>query len=366
MGRRHKPTPALALGLATSLMLLAFIGLRVHAHDLVGWERDLFHLINHLPHALAPVLVAVMQLGSYPAVLAAALAALLLRRFWPALERLVAGSLGYGLALLNKALVARQRPGHLLEDIQIRDTISGSFGYPSGHVAVATALSLIVAHYLPRRYSRYVWVVIGAVGVARVYVGAHFPIDVVGGLLVGWLAVGLTRLILGYPGPAQALATVRNVLGDRGFTVARVSPMPSDARGSMPFKATTVDGRTLFVKVTSGEQRDADWLYKLYRRVRYRNIEDEPPFVTAKQKSEHEAYLSLLAERAGVRTPHLITTATGPEGEAILVQEFVDGHPANRPRRPGLDRYHAGRYLAPGSAAAKPRSPIGTCGQRTC
>lgn len=108
--------------------------------------------------------------------------------------------LGHGLALLNKAVVARERPGQLLDDIRTYEDTSGSLGYPSGHMAVATALGLVIAHYVPQRHRRYVWAAIGAVGVARVYVGAHFPIDVIGGLLVGWLAVGLTRLIVGYPG----------------------------------------------------------------------------------------------------------------------------------------------------------------------
>ncbi len=96
-------------------------------------------------------------------------------------------------------------------------------------------------------------------------------------------------------------------------------------------------GRQLFVKITSNEQRDADWLYKLYRRVLYRNIEDEVPFLTAKQKSEHEAYLSLLAERAGVRTPHLHLTATDEDGNALLVQRFIPGTTLDRVTPQALD-----------------------------
>ncbi|HEX5596017.1 MAG TPA: flippase-like domain-containing protein [Micromonosporaceae bacterium] len=325
MGRRHKPTPALLFSLVAALVLLAALSLRVRAHTVSWWERDLFHAINQLPHAAAPVLVTVMQLGSYPAVFAAVLAALTLRQFWPALEFLIAGNLAYWLAVLAKALVARERPGQLLAEVRLRETITGSLGYPSGHMAVATALGIILAHHLPQRYRRYIWAMITLVGIARVYVGAHLPFDVAGGLLVGWLAVSLTRIIVGSPGPAQTLARTRDALNRHGYIIRRLTPVVSDARGSIPFKATTSNGEQLFVKVTSGEQRDADWLYKLYRRVRYRNIEDEPPFVTAKQKNEHEAYLSLLAEEAGVRIPHLITTATGAEGEGLLVQEFVNG-----------------------------------------
>ncbi|MCW3845016.1 flippase-like domain-containing protein, partial [Micromonospora yasonensis] len=117
-----------------------------------------------------------------------------------------------------------------------------------------------------------------------------------------------------------------------------LTPVVGDARGSRPWRVTTVDGRRLFVKVTGGSQRDADWLYKLYRRLRYRGIGDEPPYVTPKQKSEHEAYLLLRAERAGVRTPRLVATGTDPAGDMLLVQEFVPGRPLDAFGPAELDR----------------------------
>jgi undecaprenyl-diphosphatase len=204
-------------------------------------------------------------------------------------------------------------------------------------VAVATALGFILARALPKRYRRVVWGSVFVVGLARIFVGAHLPVDVAGGFLVGWLAYCLTQLALGQQRPAKSLIHLREVLAEKGIEITQLNFLTGDARGSIPVHAKTAAGADLFVKIVSNEQRDADWLYKLYRRVVYRDIEDEVPFLTAKQKSEHEAYLGLLAERAGVRTPRLQLTATDEDGNTLLVQEFITGTALDRVAEQTLD-----------------------------
>ncbi|MFI2714314.1 lysylphosphatidylglycerol synthase domain-containing protein [Micromonospora sp. NPDC018662] len=325
--RTHRPSPALLVSLGASACLLATLSAVVRSHRVPPWEGDLFALLNHLPTGLTPVLVLVMQVGSYPAVFVAAAAAVVARRIGTAWSLLLAGNLAYWLAVAAKAVVARQRPTALLTDVVLRETITGRYGYPSGHVAVATALALAAARAGGPRWRRAAWVVIGLVAVARIHVGAHLPVDVVGGVLVGWLAVCLTRLAVGEVGPQRSVPALREALRRRGFEVARLAPIHGDARGSQPWQAVTTDGRRLFVKVTGGEQRDADWVYKLYRRMRYRHVADAPPYLSARQQSEHETCLTLLAERGGVRVPAVVTTAAMPGGEAVLVQDFIDAAP---------------------------------------
>ncbi|GAB3057638.1 lysylphosphatidylglycerol synthase transmembrane domain-containing protein [Micromonospora schwarzwaldensis] len=315
------------VSLTASTCLLAALSAAVRSHRVPRWERDLFTLLNHLPAGLTPVLVLVMQLGSYPAVFVAAAAAVIARRIGTAWTLLLAGNLAYWLATAVKATVARQRPAALLTDVVLRETITGRLGYPSGHVAVATALALVAARAGGPRWHRAAWTMIGLVAVARIHVGAHLPIDVVGGVLVGWLAVCLTRLLVGEVGPQRSVPALRAALRRRGFEAVRLTPIHGDARGSQPWQAVTTDGRQLFVKVTGGEQRDADWVYKLYRRMRYRHLADAPPYLSARQQSEHETCLTLLAERAGVRIPAVVTTAAMPGDDAVLVQEFIDAAP---------------------------------------
>ncbi|MGW5672529.1 flippase-like domain-containing protein [Micromonospora sp. NPDC003776] len=327
MPRTHRPSPALVLNLVLSGGLFALVSTWARHRPPGRWERDLFTLVNQAPEPAGPALLLVMQLGAYPAILVAAAVAAAARQWRLTRDLLVSGNLAYWGALLAKLVVARARPAGYLADVRFHEMVTGRYGYPSGHVAVATALAAVLAPALPHRVRGLVWLTVGAVAVARVYVGAHLPVDVLGGFLVGWFAASLTRVLVGDVGPAGTAGRLRQVLLSRGIDAAEVAPVAGDARGSRPWRVTTTDGRRLFVKVTGGSQRDADWLYKLYRRLRYRGLGDEPPYVTARQKSEHEAYLLLRAARAGVRSPRLVATVTDPAGDALLVQEFVPGRP---------------------------------------
>jgi membrane-associated phospholipid phosphatase len=103
----------------------------------------------------------------------------LFRRFWGALYFTVATILSAGLVQLLKSLFGRARP----EDILVHADF-GSF--PSGHVANATTMAVVLAIILRRNW---VWIA-GVVYVvlmllSRTYLGAHWLSDTVGGLLLG-------------------------------------------------------------------------------------------------------------------------------------------------------------------------------------
>ena len=71
-----------------------------------------------------------------------------------------------------------------------------SLGYPSGHAAVAAALTVVVAAHLSAR-----WLIAAlALGVVvlfgRIYVGAHLPLDVIGGAALGAIVGSIVNLIV--------------------------------------------------------------------------------------------------------------------------------------------------------------------------
>ena len=58
-----------------------------------------------------------------------------------------------------------------------------------------------LAPFIPRPARWIVWGIALFVGIARIYVGAHFPLDVVGGLALGWLLASVVNLALGAEQP---------------------------------------------------------------------------------------------------------------------------------------------------------------------
>ena len=169
-------------------------------------EEAVFRAINDLPDLLHRPLWPVMQLGNLLAAPAVALVALALRR-----PRVAAACLMLtGAKLLAtrtvKDLVVRSRPAAVLDDVVRRDAPAAGQAFVSGHAVVAVALAVIVHPYLGTRGRVAVWTLAALVCIGRVYVGAHLPLDVVGGSFLGVALGSAINAIVGSPRPDQTSA----------------------------------------------------------------------------------------------------------------------------------------------------------------
>lgn len=151
-------------------------------------EAGAFRLVNALPASLEAPLWAVMQLGSLGAVPAGAATARVSGRRLLAIQMLVAGGTAWTAAKLAKVVVARGRPGAVLTEVLHRGPPPSGQGFPSGHASVAAALAAVAAPAWATRGTA-LWSLAGVVGLARMYVGAHLPVDVIGGWSLG-VAIG--------------------------------------------------------------------------------------------------------------------------------------------------------------------------------
>ncbi|MCU1450109.1 MAG: Serine/threonine protein kinase, partial [Acidimicrobiales bacterium] len=159
-----------------------------------AWEVAVFRAANDLPDALHAPVWTVMQLGALGA--GPVLGAVAWRRGHHrlAVRMVVGASASWALAKGIKRVVHRGRPAALVPGTRVRGREATGGGYLSGHAAVATALTTATASAT----SPVAGGLAVVVGVARMYVGAHLPLDVIGGFGLG-LAVdaGVRRYLRG-------------------------------------------------------------------------------------------------------------------------------------------------------------------------
>ncbi|MEN8640431.1 bifunctional DedA family/phosphatase PAP2 family protein [Pseudomonas sichuanensis] len=184
----------------------------------VGWpylsefDQGVMTLVQeHRSQALDGAVVMITRLGDFRTqfFLGGLLTGLLLlARQWR--HALFAGSVLIGTAIANgtlKWLFARARPEVLSDPLT-------SYSMPSGHSSAAFAFFLVLAVLAGRGQPprmRLTWVMLGclpalAIALSRVYLGAHWPTDILAGALLACCVCALSLTLVQYRQPLTALS----------------------------------------------------------------------------------------------------------------------------------------------------------------
>jgi membrane-associated phospholipid phosphatase len=159
-------------------------------------EEAVFRLANDAPDGLRVPVRSVMQMGTFITVPASAAAALLAGRRSLAVAVGVGGTAAWVFAKRAKRLGGRPRPNVLLDGVRIREGIEGDLGWVSGHTAVATTIAATTWVGGPRWLRPFLAAGVATTAFGRLYVGAHLPLDLVGGAGLGlMIAAGGRRLL---------------------------------------------------------------------------------------------------------------------------------------------------------------------------
>lgn len=111
------------------------------------------------------------------------------------IEAFLALVIGQSIVFSLKMLLNRERPYKILEHLHTFGIELRDYSFPSGHTSASFSLATTIALNLPR-LSFLVFLLAMVIGLSRVYLGVHYPTDVLAGIMVGLAIPILTHIFL--------------------------------------------------------------------------------------------------------------------------------------------------------------------------
>ena len=196
----------------------------------------------------------------------------------------------------------------------------GSADFPSLALAAgAAAITVANPHFVSplRKFGRWL---IGIAWLAALVLGEAEPGQAMCAMAIGWAAGALVHLVFGSPdatpSPQQLGESLRSIGVDAEPTDVEVRSGVTVARAHTP------DDRQVDVRIHGRDSWDSQFFVKLWRLVFYRSGGREVT-VNRRQQVEHQAYLTLFAEREGASVTPLVAAAIDRRGDALFVSERV-------------------------------------------
>ncbi len=190
--------------------------------------------------------------------------------------------------------------------------------YVASRLAVVTAIVVVASPHIarPLRYTGRLVLALGAV--AGVALGVALPTGTLGGLAVGVMAGATAHLILGSPGGRPTPAEVDLALADLGLDASGVAETQVELSGVAMFTATDAIHGRLLIKVLGRDAWDGQLLTSTWTALQNRG--ETPHLLSGRlARVEHEAVVTLMAERAGAPVLPIVAVGMATDGDALLV-----------------------------------------------
>ena len=308
---------------AVAAALAAFVAFDFAKNTAIGFEEDIATAIHAIPRffiiSIYGVIVVLAGLVG-PCVVVW----LIVKRNWRLLGLyVITTAITTGTFLLLQEWIEERAPEPAQSVHNLPDWFTDL--QPAWIAALAAAL-VVSTPWMSRRWRRVAWLLLALIVPMRFLLGVDVPTGLLFALAGGWLIGSLVVLAAGAPQRNPSADDVVRGLDEAGVQLTSMKRAGVDARGSTPYFGVDIEGNGLFIKVLGADERDADLLFRVYRWFRLSGIGDERPFSSLRRTVEHEALVSMTAQRSGLVTPPVRAVVELPDRSMALVYERIDGH----------------------------------------
>ena len=321
-GYERSPEDLLRLVVSAAAALLVVLATKLLADATGGLEIDFVELVAVESQELLRVLEGILTLVALTLGLLTLVMPLLTRRLRTFGYVLVSA---IGVSLLMGAIDAWLDLSGVANSAAVAAGLKREAVPDATEIASSAAAIVVFAPFVTRRWRQTLWTLFALLLVLDLTISVHPPAATVIALAVGPAVGSATLLAFGRPTSRPNRAAITASLASAGLPVSELEAASVDARGSTPYFAVSTDGERLFVKVLGANERAADLLFRLYRRLRLRNVGDERPDSSLRRTVEHEALVSLQARDVGIRTPRMRAVASVGQDSFLLAYDQIDG-----------------------------------------
>ena len=190
--------------------------------------------------------------------------------------------------------------------------------FPVLRVAVVTAILVATTPFLARPFRRLGWIVVLLVSGAAIALAYGAPAGVFAALGLGMACGAAVLLGFGSPQGYPDVTVVRRALAELDVNCDDLAVAHDQSWGVRRLVGRGAEVGTIEVKAYGRDAADAQFAARALRSVLYRGGGQRVP-LSRVQAVEHEALVTIMAERAGVEVPRVLAAARADDEVALLV-----------------------------------------------
>ena len=234
------------------------------------------------------------------------------RRWLLAVECIAAALLAFAIAVVAAAIVNGEP-----DDVVRRFLdLNGPTVFPPAAVGIVAAVAATMAPYITRPFRRFGRALMVLLVLGVVFLEVASLAGTVAALASGLLAGTAMHLVLGSPGGLPTVSRVVAALADLGVQVHDLVPIAVRSEGIALMSGADAKGE-IEVRVYGRDAWDGELMADLWRLAWYRGRR-RTLRLSRSEYVEHEGFMTLLAERAGVCVPDVVTAGLADNGDALI------------------------------------------------